>query len=784
MIGPHIINDKANLSLLQKWNPPVITLLDPNPDYLVKVRNAVPDAKLLVRIYIPDNEVSDGIKTNPVAYAKYSHDLTIQKYGHVLTSIDYVQIANEVLQHNEELTLLANYELERMRLADASKLYKCGIFAFSVGNPDVPNWELYLSGALEYADKYNHVVVVHQYSKPPSMWTPGPDWHIHRLEHKVLPLLSNYTSLKYIVAEYGLDDLLYGNGTKGGYKKFISAEEYANQLINIGSYIYQFSDKVLGYCIFTLGTGSSDWITYDISGEVEGILAAYYEQNKVLPKWRNNTTMTKYKVRITANAGLNVRSKPNTTAQIVETLLSNTIVEVTDYNSEWLKYNSGYIFKAYTSSNLTVSTNDKLAEYAKANELDKYLLQALTNIESGANGFQNGRLLIRVEAHLLLSAAPELSQFFSYNPNNRFFDHFFNGQKYHGNQDKEWQAFDFARRKHALATYNSTSYGKFQILGSNYASLGFNSAEDMFNYLSANEDNHYTVFFRYLENFNLLQPIQNKDFVAITSIYNGPGNVAHYSKLLEQEYNRIKPKGDIIEVPVEILEPIIIEDEKEPDVTEQQYNELLELVINNSNTINTILAVINKLSLRLDSLEAYILSEPDKEPVEPEKPPIKPSNVDVGTGLKEFFDKGIFKVKQGNEFKLVEVFSIQDGSWDVSSKRFSIDQRFRDKWLRPTNSPEYIGSGDHALSVLVEDKDGNRLENVPITFKSNGEPPLIVNRVTKQGSGYENLELYSGQNFSETSGGPWSVIVGDFEFSGGGMYSNHHISTILIIQKQ
>lgn len=783
MIGPHIISDKANIELLRKWNPPVITLLDPNKDYLKLVKSAVPNSKILVRIYVPDNDVSNGIKANPIEYARYSHQLTLDKYGDVLALIDYIQVANEVLQHGDELTLLTKYELERMQLADKSGLYKCGIYAFSVGSPDISAWTNQLTDALKYANNNNHCVVVHQYSKPPSMWTPDPDWHIHRLEHKVLPLLKGYNNLKFIVSEYGLDDLLYGNGTKGGYKKFISADTYAQQLIDIGKYIYEYSDKVLGYSVFTLGTGSADWVTYDISGEVEGKLANYYSANPVVPKWRNNK-MSTYQVRVTANSGLNVRNKPNTTAQIIESLPNNTVVEVTDYNNEWLSYKTGYISKAYTTTDLAIVTNDRLAEYANSKGLDKYLLQALANIESGSGGFLNNRLLIRVEAHLLLTAAPELNQFFSFNPTNRFFEHYFNGAKYHGNQNKEWEAFDFARRKHPVATYNSTSYGKFQILGSNYVSLGFKSAEELFMYLNQNEDNHYTVFFRYLENFNMIEPLKAKDFKRITAIYNGPGNVANYSKLLEDEYNRIKPKGETVLTPIIIPTkevPVIIKEEVK-QVTEQQYNDLRELVINNSNTITELLAVLNKITLRLDNVEAYLLSQPDVDEPKPELP----VDTDISNTLLPYFNASVMQAYDGINWKVKCIFTTANGSWDVSSHQFSIEQKYRDMYLKSMSDPKYLdkGGADHSIGFITEDKSENRLEGVEVVFASNGVPPIIDTRKT-DAKGHGDFPLWSGQNFAlPARPGPWTIAVGDAKVTGLGMYENNHISIWVVFEKQ
>lgn len=767
MLGPHIINDAANLNVLKKWQPTVITLLDPNPEYIKQIKLICPNTIILVRIYIPDNDVTNGIKNNPIKFAEYSNEITLTRYKSVLNLINYVQIANEVLQAGNDLDLLVTYENYRMLLADKNN-YKCGIFAFSVGNPDVPAWQTKLTSALEYADKNNHCVLVHQYSKPPSMWTPDPDWHIHRLEHKVLPLLTKYNNLKFIVSEYGLDDLLYGNGIKGGYKKFITANEYTKQLVDISKYIYNFSDKILGYSIFTLGTGSNDWITYDINGEVAEQLANYFYANPVTPKWKDKPMAT-YKVKVNAPSGLNVRAEPNTGSQIVSRLPNNTIIDVTDFNTEWAKYNQGYVSKQFLTTDLKIDINEQLIKFAKDNDIDKYLLQALANIESGGQGFINGRLLIRLEAHRLLIFAPTLSSFFSFNPANKYFDHYYNGKKYHGNQDMEWEAFNFARRKHGEATYKSTSYGKFQILGENYTQLGFNSAEEMFNYLSQSETNQYDVFFRYLVNFGLIKPLQDYNFKLITEKYNGSGNVAVYSKLLQDEYNKLKPA-------VEIIIPEI----EEPIVTNEQYEELKAMIAEDRVFMANLSNALNEVITRLDEL-VYV-----KPPVviEPQPPNVYTS-VDISNSLKQYVDSDVIKIYQGKEWKVKVIFTTANGSWDVSDHKFSIEQKYRDMFLKAMSDPKYLdkGGADHSIGFIVEDKNGNRLSNVKAEFKSSGVPPIIDSRYTDK-VGHGDFPMFSGQNFDLNRPGPWSITIGDATVSGLGLYSNNHITTWILFVKQ
>jgi hypothetical protein len=155
-----------------------------------------------------------------------------------------------------------------MQLA-ASAAYSCAIFAFSVGNPDLPAadrmgvWRL-LYPAIELAEQAGHIVSVHQYGAP-DVWKPDRDWYGYRLEHQVLRRLP-FKKVQFAVTEYGIDGLIQG-GEPRGWQRFTDAAGYGEQLITSGRYLERFSGRVLGYSIFTLGH-NNPWQTYEISGAV------------------------------------------------------------------------------------------------------------------------------------------------------------------------------------------------------------------------------------------------------------------------------------------------------------------------------------------------------------------------------------------------------------------------------------------------------------------------------------------------------------------------------------
>jgi len=325
--GPHIINGAGPwLDKLKRLQPNLALFLDPNVDDVRAFKAVCPNTITVGRIYVPDSEVDSRIRANPEAAADWAHNLVMAHSARRV--IDYWQIANEVLQFADGLPLLNRFELRRMQLADAPG-YKCGIMAFSVGQPDLPAadrmalWRM-VYPALEYAENHGHILLLHQYGAP-DLWGPaakgGADWLIDRYQKQVLPRLP-YKRLKAAVVETGIDGLLldglegaslqalgepqeFGVGVwtppkdpyfkidesmpremalagPAGWMRFTTATDYAQQLINIGLYHQQWADRILGYAVFTLGH-NFPWSTYDIgdrgnANDVLGLLAAYYEQ--------------------------------------------------------------------------------------------------------------------------------------------------------------------------------------------------------------------------------------------------------------------------------------------------------------------------------------------------------------------------------------------------------------------------------------------------------------------------------------------------------------------------
>lgn len=183
--------------------------------------------------------------------------------------------------------------------------------------------------------------------------------------------------------------------------------------------------------------------------------------------------------------------------------------------------------------------------------IDPHVALAILDIESSGKGFgPDGRLLIRFEAHIMRRRLGNDQQFFKYfkiaevrawaepqwyrrSPADPW------NEIHTGKQISEWGAFDVASDLDYRAAIESTSMGIAQIMGFNSRRVGYATPEAMFDDYESSDAAQIVGFFNYiLSDPKLFQAVQDKDWETIALLYNGPGNVEVYSKLLEDAYER------------------------------------------------------------------------------------------------------------------------------------------------------------------------------------------------------------------------------------------------------
>ncbi|MDZ7319174.1 MAG: N-acetylmuramidase domain-containing protein, partial [candidate division KSB1 bacterium] len=174
-------------------------------------------------------------------------------------------------------------------------------------------------------------------------------------------------------------------------------------------------------------------------------------------------------------------------------------------------------------------------------------------VESGGKGFgPDGRMIIRFENHYFYNYwginNPELYAFhFRFNADKPWQGHEYRPttaaawQPVHtGQQESEWQVFEFASRLNRNAALMSISMGSPQIMGANYAILCYSAVEEMFFAFQNDIRNQIRGLFRYIQGKNLTPSLVAEDFVAFARVYNGPANATIYGNKLKKHVDEFR----------------------------------------------------------------------------------------------------------------------------------------------------------------------------------------------------------------------------------------------------
>ena len=119
-----------------------------------------------------------------------------------------------------------------------------------------------------------------------------------------------------------------------------------------------------------------------------------------------------------------------------------------------------------------------------------------------------------------------------------------NAEDIYGSFDQQFERLDRAKRINKEAAYKAFSSSKYQILGENHDSLGYDTAEALFNDLS-DPDNQLSVFVKYMQaNPEALKALRNTDFDKFSKLYNGKNSLPSYVAELTQHYNRLVARAN------------------------------------------------------------------------------------------------------------------------------------------------------------------------------------------------------------------------------------------------
>lgn len=161
-------------------------------------------------------------------------------------------------------------------------------------------------------------------------------------------------------------------------------------------------------------------------------------------------------------------------------------------------------------------TNTDFCRAAKRLKVEVAAIKAVASVESAGNGFlSDGRCILLFERHHFARLTrnkfnADFPQISSKTPGG-----------YYG-MAKEYQRFNAAFALDPDAAMKSSSWGKFQILGSNHAVCGYATVDKFVDAQRESEAKQLDAFCGFVEGNNLTSKLRNLDWAGFARGYNGP----------------------------------------------------------------------------------------------------------------------------------------------------------------------------------------------------------------------------------------------------------------------
>ncbi|MVM35932.1 DUF3380 domain-containing protein [Spirosoma sp. HMF4905] len=183
----------------------------------------------------------------------------------------------------------------------------------------------------------------------------------------------------------------------------------------------------------------------------------------------------------------------------------------------------------------TTLTSADYQQAAQNMNTEVAVIKAVTEVESGGRGFlTDGRIVIRFEPHLFHrytqskfdASHPQLS-FKNLKPG------------YPTGVVQSWQLYDEAKVLNLQAARMATSFGLFQILGSNWPDCGCKSLPEFITRMSKSEAEQLNLFCNFITNQGLNDELREHQWARFARIYNGKNfKLLNYDTKLSNAYKK------------------------------------------------------------------------------------------------------------------------------------------------------------------------------------------------------------------------------------------------------
>lgn len=162
---------------------------------------------------------------------------------------------------------------------------------------------------------------------------------------------------------------------------------------------------------------------------------------------------------------------------------------------------------------------------------------AVAEVESGRfGGFaQDGRPIILFERHMFSRRTNSIYDQSHPTISNR------TAGGYPRTQVERWRQVADAYALNAEAALSSTSFGRFGLLGSNFANMGYTTAREYVAFMARSERNQLVAFEAFIRSSGLADELQRKDWAGFAARYHGPAYAENqYDTKMAQAYARLK----------------------------------------------------------------------------------------------------------------------------------------------------------------------------------------------------------------------------------------------------
>lgn len=191
-------------------------------------------------------------------------------------------------------------------------------------------------------------------------------------------------------------------------------------------------------------------------------------------------------------------------------------------------------------------TSQQFTDSAKSLGVELAAIKAVAEVESGGNGFlSTGEPVILFEPHIFWRELKKRG----IDPKDHvkgnediLYEHW--GERPYLPSSKQHGQLEKACKIHREAALCSASWGRFQIMGFNYALCGCINIQEFINAIYKDEGEHLRLFCNFIKSKGLIDELRRKDWRGFAYSYNGANYEKNkYHLKLNTAYQKYKALG-------------------------------------------------------------------------------------------------------------------------------------------------------------------------------------------------------------------------------------------------